>query len=231
MRPAVTVVRARRLFVIFVATVIAAGSASRAAHATDDKSSQLGGGPGVSGPPAPAAPAVAATPVPPAAPALPNAPREPGVAARTEPLEAPPPGAKPRSVNLWPFFQYESDPATRKTKVRIFGPLIEYRSDAERQAIFVRPFVSIDQSRVGHDDHVSFLGPLLTSYWGQTEQWTKGLGGLFTYRTRTSADGRTLEAQDARLLPVYVYQWRDPEPSGRVSVMPLYADIDDFLGY
>jgi hypothetical protein len=230
MRRAVTAARARRLLVILVATLVAVGGVTGAGRAADDTST-LTSGPAVSGPPAPAVPAVAATPVPPAEPALPNAPREPGVAARAEPPEPPPPDAKPRSVNLWPLFQYESDPATRKTHVRILGPLIEYRADAERQAIFVRPFVSIDQSRVGHDDHVSLLGPLLTSYWGPTEQVSKGLGGLLTYRTRTSADGRTLEAQQARLLPVYFYEWKDPDPSGRLSIVPLYADIDDFLGY
>ena len=41
----------------------------------------------------------------------------------------------------------------------------------------------------------------------------------------------TLEAQRARLLPIYFYDWDQTEPTGRVSVVPLYADIDDFLGY
>ncbi|MCC6763635.1 MAG: hypothetical protein IT293_03150 [Deltaproteobacteria bacterium] len=164
-----------------------------------------------------------------------DAPIEPGAAARADPALPPASDARPRSVNLWPLFQYESDPAARTRRVRIFGPLIEYRSDAERQAFAVRPFVSIDQARVGHDDHVSFLGPVLRSHWGQTEQVTSGLGGLFTYRTRTSADGLTLEAQDVRLRPVYFYSWKSSEPAGRIvgriSVIPLYADIDDFLGY
>ncbi len=152
-----------------------------------------------------------------------------GGAAEASALAAP--AAKARSVNLWPLFQYESDPTAGTRRVRILGPLIEYRADAERQAFAVRPFVSIDQARVGHDDHASFLGPVLRSHWGQTEQVTTGLGGLFTYRTRTSADGLTLEAQDVRLRPVYFYRWKSSEPGGRISVIPLYADIDDFLGY
>lgn len=202
--------------------------------AADAAKSALRGGGSVSGPPAPAVPAVAATPEPPAAPAapaLPHAPAEPGVAAREEPLEPIEADAKPRSINLWPLFQYESDPKTRKSNWKLFGPLLEYRADADRQAIFFRPFVSIDQARVGHDDHVSFLGPVLTSHWGQTEQVTKGFGGLFTYRTRTSADGRTLEAQNARLLPLYFYEWQNPQPRGRISVAPLYVDLEDFYGY
>jgi hypothetical protein len=220
-----------RILVMLATMVLIAHGAPGVTLAAEEGTSTLTGGGTTSGPPAPAAPGVAATPEAAPKPAVPNAPLEPGVAAREEPVEAPAPAAKPRSVNLWPLFQYESDPATRKTHVSIFGPLIEYRADANRQAFFVRPLVSIDQSRVGHDDHTSFLGPLLTSDWGQTEQVTKGLGGLFTYRTRTSADGRTLEAQRARLLPIYFYDWDQTEPKGRVSVVPLYADIDDFLGY
>ena len=201
------------------------------AGAADDKGAVPASGGSASGPPAPAVPAVAATPEPAAEPKVPNAPVEPGVAAREEPVDVPPPDAKPRSVNLWPLFQYESDPANRTSHLSIFGPLLEYRADADRQQIHFRPFVSINQSRVGHDDDVSILGPLLTSHWGQTDQVTKGLGGLFTYRTRTSADGRTLESQDARLLPIYFYQWQNPERWGRVSVIPVYAELDDFLGY
>lgn len=202
-----------------------------ATRADDDTPSSLTGGGNASGPPAPAVPGIAATPEPAAQPALPNAPVEPGVAAREEPIEPPPVDAKPRSVNLWPLFKYESDPAARTSHLAIFGPLLEFRSDAERQQFHFRPFVSISQSRVGHDDDVSFLGPVLTSHWGQTEQTTKGLGGLFTYRTRTSEDGRTLESQRAGVLPFYFYEWDNPERWGRYSAFPLYADLDDFLGY
>lgn len=164
-------------------------------------------------------------------PSLPDALLEPSAAARPEPAEPPAADAKPRSVNLWPLFQYESDPAARTRRVRIFGPLIELSSDAERQRFAFRPFVSIDQARGGHDDHTSFFGPLLRSHWGQTEQVTTAFGGLFTYRTRTSADGLTLEEQNVRLLPLYFYQWKSPAPSGRLSVIPIYADVDDLFGY
>jgi hypothetical protein len=218
----------RPLFVIITTIVLLVSRA----HAADDKTSPLtGGGGGASGPPAPAVPAIAATPEPAPKPAVPNAPLEPGVAAREEPVEPPKPGAKPRHVHLWPLFQYDSDPAARTSHLKIFGPLIEYRADADRQAFFVRPFVSIDQSRVGHDDHVSLLGPFLRSHWGQTEQQTTALGGLVTYRTRTSADGRTLESQRVRLPPVYFYEWDRPEPAGHYSILPVYADVDDFFGY
>jgi hypothetical protein len=149
----------------------------------------------------------------------------------SEPPAAPAPGGAPRSVKLWPLFEYESDPAAGSSHLRILGPVLEYRSDPQRQAFAFRPFVSISQSRVGHDDDVHILYPLLSSHWGQTDQVTTGFGGLFTYRTRTSEDGVTLESQDARILPVYVYAWDRPEAFGRFSVAPLYADVEHLLGY
>src|SRR5262249_51865499 len=161
--------------------------------------------------------------------AVPGAPVEPGVAAREEPPPAPEPG-KRHALNLWPLFQYESDPATATTHVSFLGPLVEYRSDRERQKISLLPFITIDQSRVGHDDHVHVLYRLLNSHWGQTEQVTTGLGGLFTYKTRTSEDGRTLESQDVRLLPVYFYDWNDSERLGHYSVAPVYADVKNAFG-
>lgn len=221
----VTAARSRRRFVIVTALALAISGAATAARAADDS-----GGGSPSGPPAPAAPGVTVPPVPPGEPTLPHAPVEPRVAAREEPLEPPAVDAKPRSINLWPLFQYESDPAAQRSRLRIFGPLIEYRVDAERQAFHFRPLVSIDQSRVGHDDHVNLLY-LLRSHWGQTEQVSTAFGGLFTYRTRTSADGRTLEAQNARLLPIYFYEWDQSHPAGRVSIAPLYVDLEDFYGY
>jgi hypothetical protein len=192
---------------------------------------KLEAGGGVSGPPAPAVPAVAATPEPPAEPAVPGAPVEPGAAARVEDTEPSPAPMKHRRINAWPWFDYESDPATQTTRVRLLGPLLEYRSTADRIAVAFRPLISIDQARVGHDDHVRVLGPLMVSHWGPEEQTTKGLFGLATYRTRTSEDGRTLESQDARVLPFYFYSWERPARAGRLSVAPFYADVEDLFGW
>jgi hypothetical protein len=214
-----------------VSSVILILSLAVAAEHLDAEETRPAAGGGVSGPPAPAAPAVAATPVPPAEPALPGAPAEPGAAARVDDTEPPPAPQKRRRINVWPWFDYESDPETRTTRVRMLGPLLEYRSTADRIAVAFRPFISIDQARVGHDDHVRVLGPLMVSHWGPEEQTTKGFFGLATYRTRTSADGRTLESQDARVLPFYFYSWERPDRAGRLSVAPFYADVEDLFGY
>jgi hypothetical protein len=204
--------------------------ASPALAAADVSSPLAGSKGGAAGPRAPAVPDVAATPEPAAAPAVPGAPLEPGVAARSEP-EPPPRVTAPRHIDLWPWFSYEADPATQTTRLRILGPLLEYKSAPDRVLLAFRPLISIDQARVGHDDEVQVLYPLLTSRWQSDEQETTGLGGVVRYRTRTSHDGRTLEAQHARLLPIYFYDWERPASYGRLSVVPIYADLEDTFGY
>jgi hypothetical protein len=225
--------RGRRRSAWRAAVVVLLAVAPGAAYAASEApSAATGAGTkgSVAGPPAPAVPDIAATPAPAAEPAVPNAPREPGVAARAEP-EPPPRVTAPRHIDLWPWFSYEADPATQTRRVRILGPLLEYKTTPERTLIAFRPLISIDQARVGHDDEVHVLYPLLTSRWKSEQQETTGLGGVVRYRTRTSADGRTLEAQHMRLLPVYFYDWERPASRGRLSLVPIYADLEDQFGY
>ena len=222
--------RATRVAVLVVALVAAGSATARAASEEPSAASGAGGKGSVAGPPAPAVPDVAATPAPAAAPAVPDAPRAPGVAARAEP-ETPPRVTAPRHIDLWPWFSYEADPATQTRRIRILGPLLEYETTPERTLIAFRPLISIDQARGTHDDEVHVLYPLLTSRWQSDHQETTGLGGLVRYRTETSADGRTLEAQHLRLLPVYFYDWERPAPRGRLSLVPIYADLEDQFGY
>ncbi len=140
------------------------------------------------------------------------------------------PAASARELKLWPLFDYTSDPATGTQHLTILGPLIEYGSDPQYRRIAVRPFFSIRQARIGHDDEVRVLYPLMTSHWGPEEQTTRALGGLLTYRTSTTSDGRTLTGQHLRVLPFYFYDW-DGERGMRASLLPFYADLEDLAGY
>jgi hypothetical protein len=138
--------------------------------------------------------------------------------------------APARELKLWPLFDYTSDAATGAQSLKVLGPLIEYERDAQYRRIAVRPFFSIRQARAGHDDEVRVLYPLMTSTWGPEEQTTRALGGLVTYRTSTTSDGTTLTGQHLRALPVYFYDW-DGEHGTRISLVPLYADIENLAGY
>ena len=138
--------------------------------------------------------------------------------------------ASARELKLWPFFDYTSDPATGTQSLKLLGPLIEYTDDPQYRRIALRPLFSIRQAQGNHDDEVRVLYPLLTSYWGPEEQTTRVLGGLVTYRTSTTADGKTLTGQHLRALPFYFYDW-DGEHGARASLVPVYADLADVAGY
>lgn len=143
-------------------------------------------------------------------------------------LSAPP--ATARTLKLWPLFEYQSDAAAGTRSVKLLGPLLEYQSDPHYLRLAIRPLLSIRQARVGHDDEVRILYPLMTSRWGEEEQTTTAAGGLFRYRTATSAGGKTLTRQHFRAFPFYFYDW---EPAGGTdaSLVPFYADLESFLGF
>ncbi len=138
--------------------------------------------------------------------------------------------AEARELKLWPLFDYRSDAATGTQRLRILGPILEYASDPRYRTFAFRPLLSVRQARVGHDDEVNLLYPFLTSRWQNEEQTTTSFGGLLSYRTTTSTDGRTLISQRFRALPVYFYDW-DGEHGGRASLIPVYADLDDVAGF
>jgi len=145
-------------------------------------------------------------------------------------LAAAPSAAFARQLKLWPLFDYTSDPTTGTTSVRILGPLAEYQSDPQYTRMALRPLISIRQARVGHDDEVRVLYPFMTSHWGPEEQTTRALGGLFTYRTSTTSDGKTLTGQHLRVLPLYFYDW-DGEHGARASLLPIYGNVENLAGY
>lgn len=138
--------------------------------------------------------------------------------------------ADARQLKLWPFFDYTSDPETGTRNLKVLGPLIEYDSDPQYRTVSLRPLFSVRQARVGRDDEVRVLYPLITARWKPEEQTTRSLGGLISYRTTTSTDGKTLTGQHFRALPFYFYDW-DDEHGSRLSVPPLYADLEHVAGY
>jgi hypothetical protein len=145
-------------------------------------------------------------------------------------LAGTPAAAHARSIKLWPLFEYEHDEAAGTRSVKALGPLIEYRSDPDYYRLMLRPVLSIRQARGVHDDEVRVLYPLLTSRWAPIEQSTTALGGLLKYTTNTTEDGRALTLQRFRAFPFYFYDWDVPR-GGRVSLVPFYADLEDFAGF
>ncbi len=145
-------------------------------------------------------------------------------------LAVAPSAALARHVKLWPLFDYTSDAATGTTSLKVLGPFAEYQSDPQYRRIALRPLLSIRQARVGHDDEVRLLYPLMTSHWGAEEQTTRAFGGLVTYRTSTTSDGKTLTGQHLRVLPLYFYDWDGPHGQ-RVSLLPIYGNVENLAGY
>lgn len=140
------------------------------------------------------------------------------------------PRVEARELKVWPFFDYKSDPEAGTRNLKILGPLFEYGSDPLYRSFAFRPLLSVRQARVGHDDEVNLLYPLLSSRWQNEEQTTQTLGGLISYRTTTSTDGKTLISQRFRALPLYFYDWNGARGS-HASLIPVFADFEDVGGF
>jgi hypothetical protein len=149
-----------------------------------------------------------------------------------------PPFAGARDVKVWPLFRYAHDETTEDMRWSVFGPLLEFRRTAEARDLFIRPLLGLHQRRgAARDDRADILYPLAASRWQDDYQSFRFL--LFTYRTSPTPGAAAPPGQTPpppewtsrfTLFP-FVFYRRSPERGTRLSVLPFYLDLDDFLGY
>jgi len=127
-------------------------------------------------------------------------------------------------VKLWPLFHYARDDARGLVRWSMLGPLVEFTRTPEARDLRIRPFLALHQRRGPvHDDSAQILYPLAASRWEEDYQTFRFL--VFTYRTRPSSDTSRFN-----VFP-FVFYRHDPERGTRLSVLPFWLDVDDFLGY
>jgi hypothetical protein len=149
------------------------------------------------------------------------------------------PGRAPAlDVKLWPLFRYASDEARDELRWSFLGPFVEFRRTAETRDLRIRPLLWLHQRRgPTPDDRAEILYPLASSRWQAGYQSFRLL--LFTYRGEPSAEAAPPPAVETgvpqwtsrfTLFP-FVFYRQSPELGTRLSVLPFYLDLDDFLGY
>jgi hypothetical protein len=128
-------------------------------------------------------------------------------------------------VKLWPLFRYAHDETTDEMRWSEFRDLR------------IRPLIWLRQHRgPAHDDSSDILYPLASTRWTDDYQSFRFL--LFTYRTSpTGSSGPAGErppperwSSRMTLFP-FVFYRHEPEAGTRLSVLPFWLDLDDFLGY
>jgi hypothetical protein len=135
--------------------------------------------------------------------------------------------ARALDVKLWPLLDYHSD-AEGQRALALLGPLVSYRSAGEQTEFTLRPLFSYTHSARTSQHQLSVLYPLFVSRWGAALNDYR-LFGLITY---TIENAPQPEEWDRRftIFPFVFYRYSHLR-GARLSVLPFYADVDDFFGY
>jgi len=129
-------------------------------------------------------------------------------------------------IKLWPLIDYHSD-ASGQRSLHLFGPLVVYESGETTRQITLRPLFSFASGPRSHNQ-LLLLYPLFVARW-QPELTDYRLFGLITYTVE--AEPRPDE-WDSRftIFPFVFYRYSHVRGT-RLSVLPIYADVEDFFGY
>ncbi len=129
-------------------------------------------------------------------------------------------------VNLWPLLHYRSDASGSSTHV--LGPLIAYEHGDGGTELTVRPLFSYKRGPAPDSSELAILYPVWISRW-TAEESKHSLVGLITYRSQPA---RRADEWDSRFTIFPLVFYRHSHLLGtRLSVLPFYADVENFLGY
>lgn len=134
--------------------------------------------------------------------------------------------ARALDIKLWPLIDYHSD-ATGQRSLHLLGPVFAYESSETTQQVTLRPLLSLTRGPRSHSQ-LLLLYPLFVARW-QPELTDYRLFGLITYTVQAE---RQPDEWDSRftIFPFIFYRYSHLR-GARLSVLPFYADVDDFFGY
>jgi len=135
--------------------------------------------------------------------------------------------ARGLDLKLWPLLDYHSDAAGQRS-VHLLGPLLSYETAGESTELILRPLFSYKRGPERAGSELAVLYPIWISRWG-AEETKHSLLSLITYRAQPA---RRPDQWDRRftIFPLVFYRYSHLLGS-QLSVLPFYADVDDFLGY
>ena len=140
--------------------------------------------------------------------------------------------ATPRSaagfeLRAWPLLEVKSHGA--ESEWHLLGPLVEWRRDAESTAFAIRPLFYRSASTTGGSSRGTFLYPV--AWWDSSpEDLFLRVLGLATYRHSSAASPASAYTTQLTIFPILFFR-RGPAVPTSFSLLPLYADVNDFFGY
>jgi len=136
------------------------------------------------------------------------------------------PRARPWVLKVWPVVDYEN--TDERVELRLLGPLVELRRDASERMFAMRPLVYLRARPGSEGREAALLYPLTSVRWSPARASTRVLG-LFSLQSRAPlAPGHW----DRRLTVFpFVFYRHSAESGSELSILPFYADLQNFLGY
>ena len=135
--------------------------------------------------------------------------------------------ARATDIQVWPLFRYHSD-ATGQRSLRLLGPLVQYERGPAANEFTLRPLFSYHRDPATGEGEFALLYPIWISQW-KADAASHRLVGLISF---TSQEARRPEEWDRRftIFPLVFYRYSRVLGT-EFAILPLYADLHDFLGY
>jgi hypothetical protein len=140
--------------------------------------------------------------------------------------------AVPRFANalelkVWPLVDVERSAAL--TRIRVLGPLFEWRNDRDTTTLALRPLWRSQVVEESGNREGSLLYPV--ARWKRTEgSFAVRFFGLVSYERRTEPTPTAPAAREFTVFP-FVFFRQSPETGTSLSVVPFYANLPRLLGY
>jgi hypothetical protein len=130
-------------------------------------------------------------------------------------------------VKFWPLLDYHSDASGRRS-LHLFGPLFSYATGPEGSELTLRPLFSLTRGPRAADNEATLLYPLFVARW-DPQRTEYRLFGLISY---LSEPGHGADQWDRRFTVFPLVFYRESRLRGTsLSVLPFYADLQNFFGY
>src|SRR5262249_28517877 len=129
-------------------------------------------------------------------------------------------------LRLWPLAEIERH--GEETRARFLGPLIEWQRAGDERFFAIRPLFAVSRS-AGATSRGELLYPLAS--WKQSADETSvRFLGLGSYLRRDSPQAERPYTRELTIFP-FVFYHSAPAVGASLSLIPLYANLENFFGY
>ena len=135
--------------------------------------------------------------------------------------------ARGYELRLWPLLDVTSEAG--EFHARLLGPLVEWRRDANERGFGIRPLFYVTRSQTSEQSRGWLLYPL-ASWTSTPDETSVRFLGIGSYVSRAAPPLDRPYDRELSIFPLLFYR-HDAERGTSFSLLPLYANLENFFGY